>query len=952
MSDCECHKIGYEYSEPRPSDYREGMCSPCSGGDPPPGVASCCVWQEVLSSCESCATGASGDCPHRLGAQTGYYYYGGKPVSLGRISITDKSGFKHVMSSDLPDSSLDYNTYELMAEVNYYTRPNKYCNEYQSIPGKNAFNESFRPETDSKHTGVYEKEPTLIFYLERRPRRGGFNSAVTASNRSGYFLAVDESGDFVLVGTGAANGEVTSGSSKVSFDDITGSFPKIAYDGSSDSDLNNYDLGDDECDVPRPILKFGTGEPITGRMFDANDWRYISGQSCEDGPYNSDTIWTNTSVFSGFDSYVKSKLTAGARLADLTDVFGADHTVDETTIPGYHVCHSGNLTDGVQLIYSGTGENHYDEPGIGDENEFSGTGAFHYLSAGDQTSRATTPYYSKLVTKAGDSDFYYIGSKYIHNDWTVSMQGCMDLPESQVDFEKITEIYGSGTTIYGPSLGAANSWGHSFPRSPAEPLATEGYYSLGARPHFEPHLNDAYREAAGETLPDPSLCQKIKNLYSGRKLELDSSLTGKMVDLFVRAYKDQYPGDFTGSRTTGDLIQWLTDPSSFYGVSLSDYENSRCCSGTGTISEYNGVNCNNSIINGAYVTSSGTGCVERGSKSVLYNDCTGVMRATVSGGMYWTGGYAPSDPQQQYWSYNYEIFNQFKDILGKATGDNQNITSALLTGSGILEHPNFIKTTIENNYSGIFRWTLFSPTDTNFTGYYNLNCPGQSQTENCFNINNTSYRCDTGNNSGYNSTDGFTDDAPSPWGTSGMSYILNMFSVDGSVSGCCGCAAVGPTGPTGPTGDTGGGGGDGCVSGEPDAVFTGTGFGGYDFCLKYYKRTGVDLADIGYAGTFNDADMYIQSCDTCYNTGYDGLPPNGCKYIILESGLTFGSPYLQWIQYTKGSLLSKGAPTAFGPSDFTWTGGQPSLEPTGDYTAFLSTVGTLSYDTGASICSS
>ena len=941
------------------------------------------------------------------------------------------------MSSDLSDSSLDYNTYELMAEVNYYTRPNKYCAEYSTPFGVNpgsdayAFNECFQPVVDPKHTGVYEKEPTLIFYLERRPRRGGLNSVVTAPNRSGYFLAVDESGDFVLVGTGAANGEVTSGSSKVSFDDITGSFPKIAYDGSSDSDLNNYDPGDDECDAPRPILKFGTGEPITDHMIESRDWRYISGLSCED-PFNSDTIWTNTSVFSGFDSYIKSKLTTGARLADLTDVFGADHTVDETTIPGYHVCHkrvpeflgggeietstsfpyffntnnyvrlypgssfndlnigdsfwlsfvpsgtgvspvlvtitgktpghtawevTGKLsgviaggyefsfestgTSGYSLVYKGTSEDDYSEPSIGDETGFSGVGAFHYLSTSDQNTISSTPY-SKLVTKAGQSDFYYIGSKYIHNNWTVSMQGCMDLPESKVAFEKITEIYDSGTTA------STSNWGHSFPLYDTEPLANQGFYSDDYRPHFEPHLNDAYRETNGATLPDPSLCQKVKNLYSGRKLELDSSLSGKMINLFVRAYKDQYSGDFTGGRTTGDLVQWLTDSSGFYNVSLNDYENSRCCSGTTTITGYSGVSCSRSI-SGAYVTASGTGCVETGSKLAFYDDCTGIIRATVSGDLYWTGGYAPSNPQKQIWNYDLEVFDDSGDSLGKAAGNNQNITSNPLTGSGVLSKDStFIKTTLENDYSGVFGWSTFLPADSNFTGYYNLNCPGKHDSGNCFNINNTSYRCDTGNNSGYNSTDGFTGDSPATWGTSGMSYVLNMFSVDGSGSGCCGCSPVGATGPSGPSGPSAS-----CTSGEPDAVFTGTLYGYLDFCDKMYKRTGVNLSGAGYTDSFNNADMYIKDCANCYNLGSDSLPPDGCTYIILQHDASFGFPFVQWEMFTKGSTNgSLGELIGYGPADYSWNYGQPTPEPTGIYSFGFSTVGTLSYDTGASICSS
>ena len=142
-----------------------------------------------------------------------------------------------------------------------------------------------------------------------------------------------------------------------------------------------------------------------------------------------------------------------------------------------------------------------------------------------------------------------------------------------------------------------------------------------------------------------------------------------------------------------------------------------------------------------------------------------------------------------------------EDSLGKAAGNNQNITTVSPTGSGVLSKDStFIKTTLENDYSGVFGWSTFLPANSNFTGYYNLNCPGKHDSGNCFNINNTSYRCDTGNNSGYNSTDGFTGDSPATWGTSGMSYVLNMFSVDGSGSGCCGCSPVGATGPSGPSG--------------------------------------------------------------------------------------------------------------------------------------------------------
>ena len=635
MSDCGCQKIGYEYSETRPSDYREGPCSPCSGG------VNCCVWQTLSLSCNYCTTGASGDCPSRVGAQTGDYYYYKKTVSLGRISLTDKSGYKHVMSFD---GAAEFTTYELFGEINYYTRPNKYCNRQSNDLRDDifAFSESYiGPQGDAKHTGVYEKEPTLIFFVEQRWWQP--TDSETVNNTSGYFLAVDETDNLVLVGTGASNGEVTTGTDKINFTGITGSFPKAALNSSSDPDLNIYSLGDAQCDAPRPIIKFGNGQTIMSALGEGNRWAsYAVNTNCYDpGAFHSDTVWSNTSVYSGFDSYVKSKLTAGARLADLTDVFGADHTINEPTLGGYNISHKVNEGGDIELIYTG---DELSDVTYDNVTGITGTGVFHDFRGG--------------ATTRGYSGFYYIGSKYVHNDWAISMQGCMDLPESKVDpLENITEIYDNDVNPVWESLDS----GHGFPVYTLTYTGGNSTSSQGT--HFQPHLNDAYRQTSGETLPDSTLCQKIKNLYSGRKLELDSSLTGKMIDLFVRAYKDQYPGDFGGGQTTGDLVQWLTNPSSFYSVNLNDYENSRCCSGTTTITGYNGVSCSRSI-SGTSVTAFGIGCVETGSKLTFYDDCTGIIRATVSGDLYWTGGYAPSNPQKQIWNYDLEVFDDSGGLFG------------------------------------------------------------------------------------------------------------------------------------------------------------------------------------------------------------------------------------------------------------------------------------------------
>ena len=768
MSDCNCEKIGYSYDTTArpPHGYRSGPCAPCSGD-----AANCCVWHTIEPiTCDNCDTGVSGDCPHRTGANTGDYYYYKKTVSLGRISLTDKSGYKHVMSFD---GTAEFTTYELFGEINYYTRPNKYCNRQSNDLSENtfAFSESYiGPPFDTKHTGVYEKEPTLIFFVEQRYFAP--TDSETINNKSGYFLAVDETDNLVLVGTGASNGEVTTGTDKVNFTGITGSFPKAALNTSSDPDLNSYGAGDAECDAPRPIIKFGSGQTIRSAMSESTRWAsYAVNTSCDSpGAFHSDTVWSDTSVYSGFDSYVKSKLTAGARLADLTDVFGADHTINEVTLGGYNISHKVNQGGDIELIYTGDEFSSIDEYNV---TGLTGTGAFHVMNKA-----AISNDVSDYAIAGGQSGFYYIGSKYVHNDWTISMQGCMDLPESKIDpLENITEVYSRGTDYSGfPQFTLSYTGGN-----------TAGYHSG----HFEPHLNDAYLEEDGQTLPDSSLCQKIKNLYSGRRLELDSSLTGKMIDLFVRAYKDQYPGDFAGGQTTGDLVQWLTNPSSFYNVNLNDYENSRCCSGTGTITGYNDVSCTNSI-NGAYSTPFGTGCVETGEKNIYFNGCTGVIRATVSGNLYYDDTSAKfADLTGHRWNYNVEIFDNLGGSLGKISGTTHE------TGSGLLENDSaWIKATTGDNYTGVFGYEIFVPVgETTPSGFYHISCPDKHCLENCYNLDNVSYLCDTGSNSGYNNVDGEISELNNPpanWGSGGMTYILNMFGLgNNKSSGCCGCQPTG-----------------------------------------------------------------------------------------------------------------------------------------------------------------
>lgn len=773
MSDCDCEKIGYSYDTARPPHgYRSGPCAPCSGDG-----ANCCVWHTIEPiTCNNCDTGVSGNCPHRTGANTQDYFYYKKTVSLGRISLTDKDGYKHVMSFDTQASAT---TYELFGEINYYERPNKYCNRQSNdlTEDKFAFGESYiGPPHDTKHTGVYEREPTLIFFMAMRSFLP--QDSETSNNKSGYFLAVDENDDFVIVGTGGTDGEVTKGTTQVKFTDISGSFPKAALNASSDPDLNSYSPGDSQCDAPRPIIKFGDPQKIGTTLNESNHWAdYAKDTSCDSpGAFNSDTVWTDTSVYSGFDGYVKNKLTAGARLADLTDVFGADHTINEVTLAGYNVSHKVNQDGSIELVY----EDDTPAPGFPDGNntdQYIGTGVFHQVNRGD----GLTP----PILFGGRSDFYYIGSKYVHNDWAISMQGCMDLPESKVDpLENITEIYSRGTNY------------QSFPQwtltytGERDGLGKNADQNNSAL-HFEPHLNDAYRIATGATLADSTLCQKVKNLYSGRKLELDSSLTGKMVNLFVRAYKDQYPGDFAGGQTTGDLVKWLTNPSSFYNVTINNYENSRCCSGTSTITGYSGVSCTNSI-SGAWLTPFGTGCIETGQKNIYFNGCTGVVRATVSGNLYHDDtSITQADLAAHRWNYDFEIFDNLGGSLGKASGTTHEI------GSGLLENDSaWIKATTGDNYTGVFGYEIFIPVGgTTPSGLYNISCPDKHCLENCYNLNNVSYRCDTGSNSGYNSVDGEVSEINNPptnWGTGGMTYILNMFGLGNSKSsGCCGCEPTG-----------------------------------------------------------------------------------------------------------------------------------------------------------------
>ena len=784
MSDCNCQKIGHSPTTyfDQLGGYRSGPCAPCSGDG-----SNCCVWHVIEPmTCDNCETGPEGDCPHREGANTQDYFYYKKTVSLGRISLTDKDGYKHVMAFDGPTPT--YRTYELFAEVNYYTRPNKYCNRQSNdlSEDKFAFGESYiGPPFDTKHTGVYEKEPTLIFFLDQRYYAP--TDSNSTPNKQGYFLAVDENDDFVIVGSGAGNGEVTQGV-PVEFTDITASFPKVANVNSSDPDLNGYSAGDSQCDAPRPIIKFGAAQKISTTLVENSFWPEAAQDSCEgQGAFAGDTVWTDTSVYSGFDGWVKSQLTNGARLADLTDVFGADHTINEMTLGGYNISHKVNQDGSIELIYTG---DVFSAPAVNtsdpsnDITGISGTGAFHHMN--------TYAPNEVPAIAGGRSGFYYIGSKYVHNDWAISMQGCMDLPELEVNpLENITEIYSRGNSYAG------------FPEF------TLGYYggnnSSYTSGHFEPHLNDAYREATGETLPDSTACQKIKNLYSGRRLELDGSLTGKMINLFARAYKDQYPDDFAGGQTTGDLVKWLTNPSAFYNVTLNNYENSRCCDGASTITGYNGVSCTNSL-SGARVTPFGVGCIESGSKTIFFNGCTGVIRGLVSGDLYYndTSPTGPADQASHRWNYALTVMSTGSNpSLGTVSGNTHEV------GSGVLQNDDhWIKTETdaENRdgdyfptYSGVFDYDVFiASSSTTPTGYYLVTCPNKHCTDNCYDLKNKSYRCDTGTNDGYNNTDGETgqmeygSNKPTPWGSSGMSYVLNMFGLNNnSSSGCCGCQPTG-----------------------------------------------------------------------------------------------------------------------------------------------------------------
>ena len=873
-------------------------------------------------------------------------------------------------------------TYELRAEVNYYRRFKKRCIGTQapnkgtpiSMPHENPLDcNSFFDDV-----GENVLEPTLIFYLEKQHYDSAYMSA--RHQISGHFLAIHTGGDFARVGKGGSNGEITSGLSEVDlYNDVTGSFPRIAYQGDFDYGSDSYDMSDFQCWAPRPVIGWTTGMKIGDASSSYNDWENLRTLTCEDN-FNHHIVWSNTSVYSGFDSYVKEQLGNDWRLADLADVFGTGHIINSSSMTGNVLSHTGDHGDGVgDFTWFYTGRNMGTMDGSPEARNHVGTGAFHYY---DPYWQEYNHFPGGAHTATGD-DFHYVGTKFLHNDWAHSIQGCLDrdhqLGQARVSYIYRAPYYSTTTMIWpsrfydNPVSGNEDSYYSSYPSYPTETgRQNYGVWSAAYRSHFWLFSNDGFlAKHKGKTF-DHSVCQKIKTVSEQRGMELNSSLTGKMVDLFVKAYKDYRPTDITVSQTTGDIVEWLINPTGFYNCSKENYEGSRCCDGEnkrdffehpgpgyGAGVKYDCTLPLSGKVNGAY----GVGCYRSGvSPTIYFQQCTGQIKSMVSGGLYWLDAdhTGVDKTGSHFLAYSTEIFHTGTS-LGKESGD----THTSMTPA--LQNSNWVKTGLKDNYSGVFKYILFwTGCAESDAGQYMITCPGQWNNRECYYGNRRlNFYCNPTNQSGYRSEyewksteEGNPDTAT--WGEAGYPYLLNFQVITEGYGGggfqdkkfckeCCdGADGVLFSGTHPATDRISGmdwsptplptGLGFGCDSDSPDATLTGSSIDG---CLPLYSgyiapATGNNLQSgygwdsftwyHNYAGLEIPAvgnTIYIEDCDHCYSnfSAIDNLPyPVGiathCNYHVLKK-ISSSPEIWRWYRYKRTSAnqgYDFGTPIAKGPS--------------------------------------
>ena len=666
MSDCDCTKIGYTYEGGQPSGYRESPCSPCE--------ETCQEWHFPVSGLEGNCP--SGDCPAEGSISVSKSGWSGE-VPIGVISVTNKSGMAHA-------------NYYLQCGADTFHHYWYYL--YASIEPIYKFSASFGG-------GREQEEPVLKYRVGASVLQ---HNAFGENEGTGvYLLAIDNDGNFQRVGNGVSSLDITVGN-KFNAAYLSAQFP---------------DLGPAPQGVPSsPRLPTGlTAAQIGYATYDIRCYDYQSGQSAN--AYSSEIVRSQRSVYEALDGYVKSGKGDNWRLADLTDLFGVEAVVSNTSTP--IETHVGNLAVGVTAVRTGP-------------QDLQGGNT---LWAGNKT-------YTGL-------DESWIGTKFIHSDYTLGKNGC--LKDFQCSFDNEALTWNVAEVNNGGMDGDEN-----------------GFYVKGTY--------DGNLYARGLLH-----CRDLKEFYTSKNKELKAEKTGALVDLFVKSYRDHFsadiPSEQTLAETSGHLVKWITDPASYYGISEEEYEITRCCSGGSIITGYVTGGTTHSCGPFQTLRATGedvwgttlyeTGCPWPVEEITAFSDnCTGLIEGYVSGSLYFqdVSGDQSNKTGDWQWKYHWSMLDTgLGNIIDTESGHTHE------TGSQYLENIGFEKTWT-GEASGIFCYEVFVRSG-----------KSSPKGELVLHYSGNSGWLDGVIQSGQNQP----TSASSTWGTAGKTYIKNLTSPSGNCCGGC-----------------------------------------------------------------------------------------------------------------------------------------------------------------------
>lgn len=729
MSDCDCTKIGYTYEEGYPSGYRESPCSPCE--------EICQKWHFPVSGFT--ANCPEGDCPTGEGYSningvggSGWIEGSGKEIPIGVISVTNQSGMKHAnYYSSCGATTSHFYWYYIYASIEPI---------YKIVPG------GFGAQTIEKAEPVMKYRVRSMSLIQNDLNQEGTGV---------HLLIIDENGDFKRLGSGTSSEsfDITSGY-KFNVSQISGDFPMMV-----------------EPDPEEARILSGTsGGRLTDSAYNVLCYGYQSGLA-SGGNYSSPLVRSQKSVYDALNGYIAfetDSLPTSWRLADLTDLFGSEAVISNTSSPIETHSEGPNGTfdfhyvsgEGVSSQYGSnfkTGDNVlYPYP-----TTFLGANIDDALYGGG-TSIAQDINGVNTYSEGGSFNQKWLCAKFLHGEFTLGKDGCSD-GESECTSNPATtwEVLESNSS----GVGYGNlEW----------PLDTDaiGFYIKGS---YDGPLS----------VERLSRCESLKDFYTKKGKELIADKSGALVDLYIKSYRDYFSDEVTASGwslsdTSGKLVQWLTDPETYYGVSSIDlYKASRCCSGVQSVSTYTDPTGGVHSCGPFQKTISGQkGCsYSKEEVTLLTDNCTGLIEGYASGSLYFqdVSGSSANKTDDWHWKYNWSMFDENGDIIDTENGNTHE------TGSQYLKNSGWNKTSTTG--SGIFCYDLFVATGkTSPTGELVLHYSGDAGT------------LEDGTVPG---TLASLPDNSSIWGTAGKTYIKNLSSASGPreggrpLVGCCKCIPSG-----------------------------------------------------------------------------------------------------------------------------------------------------------------